>query len=51
MKVNILGSEWIIERTKRDDDPALKRADGYADFTTRKIVVAESERTVIPWKI
>lgn len=45
MKVNILGSEWIIERTKRDDDPALKRADGYADFTTRKIVVAESERT------
>lgn len=43
MKVNILGSEWEVVRLKQDEDPGLKHADGYADFTTRRIVVIKAE--------
>lgn len=45
MKVNILGSEWEVVRLKQEDDPGLKHADGYADFTTRRIVVIKAEPT------
>lgn len=45
MKVNILGSEWEVVRKKQDEDPGLKNADGYADFTTRRIVVINPEPT------
>lgn len=45
MKVNILGSEWEVVRMKPEDDPGLKQADGYADFTTRRIVVIKAEPT------
>ena len=43
MKVNILGTEWEVVRLKQEDDPGLKHADGYADFTTRRIVVIKAE--------
>lgn len=45
MKVNILGSEWEVVRLKQDDDPGLKHADGYTDFTTRRIVVIKADPT------
>lgn len=50
-KVNVLGTEYeIIRGVKEESDPKLKdNADGYCDFTTKKIVIAEmieSEYTV-----
>lgn len=42
-KVNILGSEWMIEIHKRSDDSSLDNADGYCDKTTKTIVVIEKD--------
>lgn len=40
-KINILGSEWTIEKRKREDDPNLGAYDGYADTSIRKIIVED----------
>lgn len=37
--VNILGAEYTIEYKNKEDDKALKDADGYCDKTSRLIVV------------
>lgn len=39
MKINILGSEWNIVFCKLEDDKALNDADGYCDWTIKRIVV------------
>ena len=40
MKVKILGTEYeIVMDAEEKDYPILKDADGYADFTIKKIVV------------
>ena len=31
MKINILGTEWDIERRNADSDPLLDGRDGYTD--------------------
>ena len=42
-KIMILGSPWkIVFRTVKEDDK-LRNIDGYADFTTRTIVVEKIE--------
>ena len=44
MKLNIMGSEWTIEELSEKDDSRLNDCDGYADWTTREIVI---EREII----
>lgn len=39
MKLNIMGSEWTIEERSEKDDSRLNDCDGYADWTTREIVI------------
>lgn len=39
MKVNILGTEYTIERHKRSEDPKLRSCDGYCDSSIKQIVV------------
>lgn len=44
MKVNVLGTEYeIITDVQEEDDVRLERmgADGYCDFTTKKIVIGD----------
>ena len=41
--VDILGSKWTVFITTSDKDPFLKTRDGYADKTSRKIVVCDKE--------
>lgn len=43
MKVNILGTEYTIERHKRSEDPKLKDYDGYCDSSVKRIVVESKE--------
>lgn len=45
MKVNILGSEWTVERKKYNEDDAFDRKsyDGYCDPYQRKIVYCDME--------
>ena len=40
MKINVLGSEWSIEYRNTASDPLLKENDGYADYTVRRIIIA-----------
>lgn len=42
--VNILGTEYSIEFKTTDEDPKLKRCDGYNDKTTKSIVVEFMEQ-------
>lgn len=45
-KVNILGSEWTIKLVKGDElnkYPALANYDGFTDYSTRTIVVDNSD--------
>lgn len=44
MTVNILGSEWEIVRTSKEQDKSLETCDGYADYTIKKIVVLNAKR-------
>lgn len=39
---NILGTEYMVEFKKREQDELLQRYDGYCDKTSRKIVVVEN---------
>lgn len=38
-KADILGTEWTIEFRDKEDDPCLTKNDGYADDSTKLIVV------------
>ncbi len=38
-KINILGTEYEIIKTSKDEDKLLKKYDGYCDKTSKKIVV------------
>ena len=42
--VTILGKKWRVEYKKMDEDKYLKEgpADGYCDWTTRRIVIGDS---------
>ena len=39
MKIDIMGSTWSIVERSESEDPCLKGCDGYADWTTREIVI------------
>ena len=39
---NILGSKWTIEVKKQDEDEILQSVEGYADRTTRRIVICDA---------
>lgn len=39
MIVNILGTEWSINEMTEEQDSYLARCDGYADKTSKKIVI------------
>ena len=39
MKVNILGTEYTIEKKSKTEDTFLNQCDGYCDKTTKKIVI------------
>jgi len=41
MKINILGSEWNIEHKSKSEDPQLENCDGYADYSTKTIIVED----------
>jgi hypothetical protein len=41
MTLDILGSQWTLEYRKLKDDDRLENCDGYADWTTRLIVVED----------
>ncbi|MBW8383967.1 MAG: hypothetical protein K0M69_15790 [Youngiibacter sp.] len=41
MKVNILGSEWDISFRAKAEDKTLEQRDGYADYSTKSIVVED----------
>ena len=43
MKVSVLGAEYEIVFCRREEDGHLNKADGYTDWTMRKIVVCEVE--------
>ena len=40
-RINILGSEWTIEKRKREDDPNLDDNDGYTDTSIKLIAVKD----------
>lgn len=44
-KVNILGEEWTIQKVNAGEDPILKTADGYTDYTNRTITVENMEQS------
>lgn len=45
MKVRILGTEYeIVKNANEKDYPQLKKCDGYADFSIKKIVVADFDK-------
>lgn len=39
MNINILGTEYTIEKRKESEDPILRNADGYTDWTEKLIVI------------
>lgn len=41
MNVNILGTEYEITESSRDNDVRLENTDGYVDHTTKRIVIDE----------
>ena len=43
MKVNILGTEYLIEKKNRSEDEFLQKMDGYCDKTTKRIVVTKKD--------
>lgn len=44
-KVNILGAEWQIKFGSVSEYPVLEDIDGYADSTTREIVVDDMKKS------
>lgn len=46
-KIDVLGSEWyILFRSEKDDEYLKTGVDGYTDYTTKTIVVAEIEKGI-----
>lgn len=43
MIVNILGTPWTVERLSVEAEPRLKDADGFSDWTTKKIIVRDEQ--------
>ena len=43
-KVNILGTEYIIEHRRPDEDEILEKADGYCDNSNGIIVIADRKK-------
>ena len=45
MKIHILGAEWTISTSRKKDDEefSIGCADGWSDYTKRKIVVMDKE--------
>lgn len=42
MKVNVLGIDYeVMTNVSEDDDPKIVDCDGYCDFTTKQIKIAE----------
>lgn len=41
-KVNVLGTIWTIDVKKQDEDKILQSVEGYADRTTRRIVICDA---------
>ncbi|MEL7656347.1 MAG: hypothetical protein AAGU75_10625 [Bacillota bacterium] len=53
MKVNILGTEYLVERRAESQDAALKECGGYCDETAKACIIKdylESEREVMDKK-
>lgn len=49
MNINILGTNYKIEKRKESEDPILRNADGYSDWTEKLIVVGifeENDRSL-----
>lgn len=44
MNINILGTNYKIEKRKESEDPILNNADGYSDWTEKLIVVGIFEK-------
>lgn len=44
--VNILGTEYTVFRVKQSDDPVLRDASGYCDYTIKRIVIEDNGGTV-----
>ena len=42
-EIEILGSKWTIEYKKESEDVTLIKTDGYCDWTTRSIIIAEAQ--------
>lgn len=42
MKINILGTEYTIQKHLGQDDERLNGCDGYCDWTTKNIVLAQN---------
>ena len=45
MKVNVMGTEYTVEILTKEDDEFLKKADGYCDKTSKRIVVKAKDET------
>ena len=45
IRVNILGSEWIIEYRKLSEEPRLQDCSGFTDWTSRLIVIQDDHET------
>ena len=43
MTVNVLGTEYTIEKRKRENDAKLQEADGYTDTSVKLIVIEEMQ--------
>lgn len=43
MIVNILGTDWVVDRASIDQDDRLNDADGFSDWSTKRIVVRDEK--------
>lgn len=43
MKIDVLGTEYIILKRTKEEDRELEVCDGYCDHTAKKIVVTERD--------
>lgn len=43
MIVNVLGTPWTVERTSVESEKRLNEADGFSDWTTKRIVVRDEK--------
>lgn len=55
MKVNVLGTKYkIIKGVKEEDNPKIRGCDGFCDFSTKQIMIAEmveDDRTMADLKV